>query len=156
MLLCPLFKSLVEYFALALYFEYRVHTVYLIKMKVLTYTSYKEHCELYSQVHGSIAVESHQTKLARKYMILLSNVSVIFYKAGSRTGMGSTIFIKFSSLRVLIQLMILTKKSRQQSYKKDRTGNHLKLNTQSWSYQNATHLWPPIFFYCAWYTRQTS
>ena len=35
-------------------------------MKVLTYTSYKEHCELYTKIHGSIAVNSCQIELAQK------------------------------------------------------------------------------------------
>ena len=65
-------------------------------MKVLTYTSYKEHCELYTEIHGSIAVNSCQIKLAQKDIILLSTVSVIFYKAGARTGVENNRFIKFS------------------------------------------------------------
>ena len=65
-------------------------------MKVLTYTSYKEHCELYSEIHGSIAVNSCRIKLAQKDIILLSSVFVIFYKAGVRTGAEYNRFIKFS------------------------------------------------------------
>ena len=65
-------------------------------MKVLTYTSYKEHCELYTEIQGSIAVNSCQIELAQKDIILLSSVSVIFYKAGARTGVESNRFIKFS------------------------------------------------------------
>ena len=49
-------------------------------MKALTYTSYKEHCKLYTEIHGSIAVNSCQTKLAQKDIILLSSVPVIFYR----------------------------------------------------------------------------
>ena len=65
-------------------------------MKVLTYTLYKEHCNLYTEIHGSIAVNNCQIELARKDIILLSNVSVIFYKAGARTGVENNRFIKFS------------------------------------------------------------
>ena len=65
-------------------------------MKVLTYTSYKEHCELYTEIHGSIAVNSCQIELAQKDIILLSSVSVIFYKAGAHTSAESNRFIKFS------------------------------------------------------------
>ena len=54
-------------------------------MKVLTYTSYKEHCDLYTEIHGSIAVNSCQIELAQEDIILLSSISVIFYKAGART-----------------------------------------------------------------------
>ena len=67
-----------------------------MKVKVLTYTSYKEHCELYTEIHGSIAVNSCQIRLAQKDIILLLSVSVIFYKAGARTGMENNGFIKFS------------------------------------------------------------
>ena len=62
-------------------------------MKVLTYISYKEHCELYTEIHGSIAVNSCRIELAQKDIILLSSVSVIFYKAGARTGVENNRFI---------------------------------------------------------------
>ena len=65
-------------------------------MKVLIYTSYKEHCDLYTEIHGSIAVNSRQIELAQKDIILLSSVSVIFYKASTRTGVENNILIKFS------------------------------------------------------------
>ena len=65
-------------------------------MKVLTDTSYKEYCELYTEIHGSIAVNSCQIGLAQKDIILLSSVSVIFHKAGTRTGVENNRFIKFS------------------------------------------------------------
>ena len=65
-------------------------------MKVLTYTSHKEHCGLCTEIHGSIAVNSCQIELAQKDIILLSSVSVIFYKAGARTGVENNRFIKFS------------------------------------------------------------
>ena len=76
--------------------KYRVHFVYLIKMKVLTYTSYKEHCDLYTEIHGSIAVNSCQIELAQKDIILLSEVSAVVYKAGKRTGAENTKFIHFN------------------------------------------------------------
>ena len=65
-------------------------------MKVLTYTSYKEHCDLYTEIHGSIAVNSCQIELAQKDIILLSEVSVVVYKAGKRTGAENTKFIHFN------------------------------------------------------------
>ena len=64
-------------------------------MKVLTYTSYKEHCDLYTEIHGSIAVNSCQIELAQKDIILLSKVSIIVYNAGKRTGVENTKFISF-------------------------------------------------------------
>ena len=72
---------MVEYFALALYMNIMFISVYLIKMKVLTYTSYEEHCDLYTEFHGSIAVSSCQIELAQKSIILLSEVVIVIYKA---------------------------------------------------------------------------
>ena len=65
-------------------------------MKVLTYTLYKEHYDLYIKIHGSIAVNSCQIELAQKDIILLSSVSVIVYKASRRTGVENTKFISFN------------------------------------------------------------
>ena len=45
-------------------------------MKVqITYISYKEHCELYTEIYGSVTVISCQIELARKDIVLLSNVA---------------------------------------------------------------------------------
>ena len=65
-------------------------------MKVLTYTSYKEHCELYTEIHGSIAFNSCQIELAQKEIILLSNVSIMVYKASKRTGVEKNKFKHFN------------------------------------------------------------
>ena len=65
-------------------------------MKVLTYTSYKEHCYLDTEIYGSIAVNSCQIELPQKDIIFLSNVSIIVYKAGKRTGVENTKFISFN------------------------------------------------------------
>ena len=55
-------------------------------MNVLTYTSYKEHYDLYTKIHGSIAVNSCQIRLAQKDIILLSKALIITYKTGKPTG----------------------------------------------------------------------
>ena len=65
-------------------------------MKVLTYTSYKEHCNLYTEINGSIAVNSCQIELAQKDIILLSKVSIVIYKAGKRTSIENKKFIHFN------------------------------------------------------------
>ena len=65
-------------------------------MKVLTYTSYKEYCELYTEIHGSMDLNSCQIELGQKDIILLSGVSVILYKAGSLTDVENNRFAKFS------------------------------------------------------------
>ena len=65
-------------------------------MNVLTYTSYKEHSEPYTEIHGSIAVNSCRIRLAQEDIILLSSISAIFYKTGARTGAEINRFIEFS------------------------------------------------------------
>ena len=65
-------------------------------MKVLTYTSYKEHYDLYTEIHGSTAVNSCQIEPPQKYIILLSEVSIVIYKAGKRTGVENDKFIHFN------------------------------------------------------------
>ena len=98
-------------------------------MKVLTYTSYKEHCDLCIEIHGSIAVNSCQIELAQKDIILLSSISIIVYNAGKRTGVENTKFISFNlsagncsivDFNTNIRVAILQKKNR--------TGNHFQLN----------------------------
>ena len=98
-------------------------------MKVLTYTLYKEHCQLYTEIHGSIAVNSCQIELAQKDIILLSNASIIVYKTGKRTAWKTINLYILTSQRALIQLTILMQKSGQRSYNNGKTGNHLKLKT---------------------------
>ena len=65
-------------------------------MKELTYTSFNEHYDLYSKIHGSIAIHSCQVGLAQKDIILLSKASLIVYKAGKQTGVTNTEFIKLT------------------------------------------------------------
>ena len=65
-------------------------------MKTLTYTLYKEHCDLYTEIHGSIAVNSCQIELAQKDIILLSNASIIVYRTGKRTSVENNKFIHFN------------------------------------------------------------
>ena len=65
-------------------------------MNVLPYTSYKEHFDLYTEIHGSIAINSCHIELAQKDIILLSEVSIMIYKAGKRTGVENTKFIHFN------------------------------------------------------------
>ena len=55
-------------------------------MKVLTQTSYKEHCDLYPKIDGPIAVNGCQIRLVQKDIILLSKAPVITYKTGTHTG----------------------------------------------------------------------
>ena len=55
-------------------------------MRVLTYTSYNEHNNLYTKIHGSIDVNGCQVGLAQKDIILLSKVFLIAFKTGKQTG----------------------------------------------------------------------
>ena len=75
LLLWPPFKSLVEYLTLAL-------------------CSYR--CDLYTVVHGSIAVNSCQIELPQKNVTLLSEISIVIYKAGKHTGVENDKFIHFN------------------------------------------------------------
>ena len=63
-------------------------------MKVLTYTSFKKHYDLYTEIHGSIDIHSCQVGLAQKDIILLSKASLIVFEAGKQTGVTNTEFIK--------------------------------------------------------------
>ena len=81
-------------------------------MRILTYTSYKEHYDLYTKIHGSIAVNSCQIELTQKDIIILSEASIVNYKAGKRAGVENTNSYILTSQGVLIQLMILMPKSR--------------------------------------------
>ena len=66
--------------------KYHVRIVYFNKtMKVLTYTSYNKHCNQYNKIHILIAVNSCQIGLTQKDIILLSEVSIVIYKAGKNT-----------------------------------------------------------------------
>ena len=68
--------------------KYRVHVVYLIKMKVLTYTSYKEHCDLYTQIHGSIAINNCQIGLFKKDKTLLEDTELFKYSYSKASSSG--------------------------------------------------------------------
>ena len=65
-------------------------------MKVLTYTSFKEQCDLYTEIHGSIAVNGCQIELPQKGITLLSKVFIIVYKAGKCIGVENTKFVSFN------------------------------------------------------------
>ena len=65
-------------------------------MKALTYTSYKDHYDLYTKIHGLIAVKSCQIELPQKDIILLSEISIVIYKGGKRTGVENDKFIHFN------------------------------------------------------------
>ena len=123
----------------------------LIKKKVLIYTSYKGHFELYSEIRGSTASNTGMTELARKDIILLSDVALILSKAGLRT--------VFQDIHIKFTLSVSTYSIadfKAVVYHKDKIGQCLKSKTQSYSYQHITHLKPRILFWLAWYTRQWS
>ena len=65
-------------------------------MKILTDISFKEHCDLYTEIHSSIAIHSCQVGLTQKDIFLLSKPSLLVYKAGKMTGVTNPEFIKFT------------------------------------------------------------
>ena len=98
-------------------------------MKVLTYTSNKEHCDLCTEIHGSIAVNSCQIKLAQKGIILLSDVSIMIYKSGKRIGVENTKFILFNLSAGTYSIDDFNSKITVAILQKKKKGNHLKLKT---------------------------
>ena len=82
---------MVVYFTPALYLN-----IVLIFVYLRTYTSFKEHCDLYIETHDSLAVNVCQVDLAQKDIILLSKASLIVYKDGKQTGVTNTKLIKFT------------------------------------------------------------
>ena len=85
-------------------------------MKVLTYTTYKEHYDLYTKIHGSIAINGCEVCVLQNVIILLSRTSLIVYKAGKQTIVTNTEFIKFTLPNGLYSI-------------DDVAGNHLRLKT---------------------------
>ena len=57
-------------------------------MKVLTYTSYKQHCDLYTKIHSSIAVNSCQIGLFKKDKILLEDNKLFKYSYSKASSSG--------------------------------------------------------------------
>ena len=76
-------------------------------MKVLTYTSYKEHCDLYTEIHGSVAVNSCHIELAQKDIILLLIISVYSIRLVQAPVQKTIDLANLASQQVLIELMIL-------------------------------------------------
>ena len=57
-------------------------------MKVLTYKWYKEHCDLYTEIHGSIAVNSCHVELFKKDKILLEDSKLFIYSYSKALSSG--------------------------------------------------------------------
>ena len=98
-------------------------------MKVLTYTSSKEHCELYTEIHDSVAGNSCQIDLAQKDIILLSKISIMVYKAGERAGVEYNKFIHFNLSEGTYSIDNFNAKIKGEIFRKDKIVNHLKLKT---------------------------
>ena len=77
-------------------------------MKVLTYTSYKVHYDLYTEIHGSIAVDSSQIGLFKKDKILLEDNKLFKYsysKASSSGVFKLDDYIGFTSCQKIMRLL---------------------------------------------------
>ena len=70
-----------------------------------------------------------QIMLAQKDIILLSSISIIFYKTGARTGVENNRFTKFSISTGTYSIDDFNAKIKVQYNKKGKTGYHLKLST---------------------------
>ena len=102
---------------IAIILKYRVHIVYFIKIKVLIYTSHKVHCEVYTEIHDLIAVNSCHIELERKDIILVPDTAVTLYKVCSGTGVQDR-DINLLYQQVLVLLMNLAQKLKQKFYNK--------------------------------------
>ena len=96
-------------------------------MKVLTCTSYKEHWELYTEIHGSIAVNDCQIGLFKKDKILLKDIILMKYSKSSGI-FGRDDYIQFTLSSATLS-MILTQKLKQEFYDKNKTGTRLRTKT---------------------------
>ena len=72
---CFYAQTLVKYFVLVLY----LNIISSIKMRILTYTSYKEHFELHSEICELRAVNCYQIELFKKDKIVLRDNIFIKY-----------------------------------------------------------------------------
>ena len=98
-------------------------------MKVLTYTLYKEPCEVYTEIHGSIAVNSCQIELAQKDIILLPNFSIIVYKVDKRNGVENIKLIQFNLSAGTYSIDSFNAKIKVTILQKRQDWNPLKLKT---------------------------
>ena len=64
----------------------------------MTYTSYKEHCELYNEIHGLTGVNDCQIGIFKKNKILLEDNILIKYSKSSPSGLDDYIQFTFSSV----------------------------------------------------------
>ena len=95
---------------------------------MLTYTSYKEHCELYTEIHGSIAVNSCPIGLFKKDKILLEDNKLFKYsylKASSPGVFKLDEYIEFTLPSGTHSIDEFNKKIREQFYNKRKIGTHL-------------------------------
>ena len=121
-------------------------------MKAFTYALYQEHCELYTKIHGSIAVDICQIKLEQKENILLSNVSIIVYKAGKRTNVENNkcIHLNISAGTYLIDDFNTKIKEAVLRQRQDWEPPQIKsiklVIPEHYTFQNITYSLPPIQF----------
>ena len=99
-----------------------------------------EHCKLYSEIHGSIAINSCQIELARKNIILLSNVSAIFYKSCSRTGIENNTFMRFYLSAVTYSIDDFNTKIKEGVLRKKQDWEPHQIKNLKLVNQNTTHL----------------
>ena len=62
----------------------------------MTYTSCKKHCNLYTEIHGLILINTCEIGIARKDLVLISDTAVIANGVASRTGVKDSRHMKFT------------------------------------------------------------
>ena len=110
-------------------------------MRVLTYTSYKEHCDLYTEIHGSIAINNCHMGLFKKDNILLEGNKLFkhsYSKASSSGVFNLDDYIQFTLSSGTYSIDDFSKKNQgsglttktkleRTSYKKFKAGRTRKL-----------------------------
>ena len=103
-------------------------------MNLLTYTSYIEHIEIYTEIPGSIVVNSSQIELARKDIILLSDVTLTLCKTGLLTS-AQDIHKQFFLSAGTYSIDDFNAKVKEAVLRQ----KQIKFKTYSWLYQSITH-----------------
>lgn len=70
-----------------------------MKIKVSTYRSYEEHFKLYIELYGSVAVNSCQIRLVKKYKIVLEDDILLNHSKSASSNFCLNDYIQFTFSR---------------------------------------------------------
>ena len=83
----------------AIIVKFQIHVVYLMKIKVSTYRSYEEHFKLYIELYGSVAVNSCQIRIVKKYKIVLEDDILLNHSKSASSTFCLNDYIQFTFSR---------------------------------------------------------